>query len=354
MYRFLPLLLALGCGTSPDDTSVTETTPTECAIGAVNCACTPGGACDGDLLCEEGICILEACPIGTLDCACTDGGACDPGLDCFEEVCEVPPVCGNGVVERGEGCDDDNTVTEVCDYGVESCQVCDDGCQTVAGATSFCGDGQLDSAEESCDDPSDDGACDYGELSCEVCNPATCELVSGSTAFCGDGVIHPREDCDGGAMCESGCDFIGESFEPNNDLGDAIEVFVRSNGTFSHPVDVVHGPGSQSSPSLFQDPDYFVIEDLCAYGTLTARIEFDHTIGTLDMLFGRREGFGTSTGPPPVYFNWFADDRFQDFQEMTLDAPSSVKDHYIRIEADDDSRTYIINSYTLTGSVSCP
>jgi cysteine-rich repeat protein len=64
------------------------------------------------------------------------------------------PVCGNGVVESGEQCDDGNTVTEACPYGQQmSCAVCNATCQNVAGATSYCGDGSIDSAHgEQCDD----------------------------------------------------------------------------------------------------------------------------------------------------------------------------------------------------------
>ncbi|MEM6295434.1 MAG: hypothetical protein AAGA54_29440, partial [Myxococcota bacterium] len=31
----------------------------------------------------------SSCSVGALDCACTPGGGCDPGLDCVEDVCIV-------------------------------------------------------------------------------------------------------------------------------------------------------------------------------------------------------------------------------------------------------------------------
>ena len=67
--------------------------------------------------------------------------------------------CGNGVVESGEQCDDGNTVTEVCDYGLTSCTVCAADCTEQAGATSFCGDGilQPDLGEVCEDGNSNDG-----------------------------------------------------------------------------------------------------------------------------------------------------------------------------------------------------
>ena len=62
----------------------------------------------------------------------------------------TPPatVCGNGVVESGEACDDENTVTEACAYGEEACQVCDANCELVDGETGFCGDNITNVDEE--------------------------------------------------------------------------------------------------------------------------------------------------------------------------------------------------------------
>jgi len=62
------------------------------------------------------------------------------------------PYCGDGDINvAGEQCDDHNNVTEGCQYGLQSCQVCDEHCQWVAGATSWCGDGQVDPTYERCD-----------------------------------------------------------------------------------------------------------------------------------------------------------------------------------------------------------
>ena len=37
-------------------------------------------------------------------------------------------MCGDGVTDTSEQCDDGNTVTEECDYGSESCTVCAADC----------------------------------------------------------------------------------------------------------------------------------------------------------------------------------------------------------------------------------
>src|SRR3989344_9209259 len=54
---------------------------------------------------------------------------------------EPGTVCGNGIPESGEQCDDGNIVTETCAYGVTSCTVCTSTCYNVPGITSYSGDG---------------------------------------------------------------------------------------------------------------------------------------------------------------------------------------------------------------------
>src|SRR5690348_9131550 len=78
------------------------------------------------------------------------------------------PVCGDGTVDDGEACDDGNNATEGCDYGVESCTVCDATCQSVAGVTSYCGDDAIDTTNsEVCDD----GGADDGDGCDALCQP---------------------------------------------------------------------------------------------------------------------------------------------------------------------------------------
>lgn len=63
-------------------------------------------------------------------------------------------------------------------------------------------------------------------------------------------------------------------------------------------------------------------------------------------------------GPPPVAFSWSSHSILNDFEELSVPAPvpgELSRIHYIRVEADQESRTHIYNRYALTGSVTgCP
>ena len=165
-------------------------------------------------------------------------------------VSGLASICGNGSQESGETCDDNNTTTETCAYGLTSCTVCNAICQSVAGAASYCGDGSTDTGNgETCDDGADNGQpnhcndtcsgtvpatcgnnvvesgegcddgnttteiCTYGQTGCTVCN-SSCQEAAGATSYCGDGSTDAgnSETCDDGTdngqpnHCNSTCD----------------------------------------------------------------------------------------------------------------------------------------------------
>jgi cysteine-rich repeat protein len=92
-------------------------------------------------------------------------------------------VCGDGIAQLGEACDDGNTA---------DC----DGCSATCGLETGCGDGVRCGAE----------ACDDGNTaSCDGCS-ATCAVEAGSA--CGDGIVNSAcgEECDPpGALCTAQC-----------------------------------------------------------------------------------------------------------------------------------------------------
>jgi cysteine-rich repeat protein len=123
------------------------------------------------------------------------------------------PMCGNGVIEAGESCDDGNDVTgDGCtpdclleagcgDSVIDAPEICDDGnhldgdgCRGDCASDESCGNGDLDlGAAELCDDGNtDDGDGCSGD----------CTVVEG----CGDGTMSGSETCDDGNLARwDGC-----------------------------------------------------------------------------------------------------------------------------------------------------
>lgn len=112
--------LALACAGPPtegvDDDTETDSSTDEssCAIGSVDCECTPGGGCDPGLTCVDGLCEPEAATEDTgsctaVDCPCDVDDDCDDGLVCDDGTCQ-PDDCGNGALDANEACDDGNTI----------------------------------------------------------------------------------------------------------------------------------------------------------------------------------------------------------------------------------------------------
>ena len=143
------------------------------------------------------------CGDGLLEDAeeCDDGNTAD-GDGC-SAVCTIEDgVCGDGVIGAGEECDDGNTADG-------------DGCSsicTIEGDGDVCGDGFV-GPTETCDDGNtdDDDGCN---ASCEVEDGWICEYEDARPSFCfpecGDGLIIDDEECDDanvedGDGCSSTC-----------------------------------------------------------------------------------------------------------------------------------------------------
>ncbi len=106
------------------------------------------------------------------------------------------PVCGNGVPEQGESCDDGNTIDG-------------DGCSSECAYEGFCGNGQLEPGEEC-----DDGNFQPGD-GCD----ADCNVEDG----CGNGILDAGEGCDDDNLASGdGCSATCVDEEPGAVCGNGI------------------------------------------------------------------------------------------------------------------------------------
>ena len=107
--------------------------------------------------------VLGAVLCGSVFSGCSCDTDPDPAIDA---------ICGNGVVEPGEACDDGNDVDD---------DACNNDCGNVDGE---CGNGTVEAGEE----------CDDGNLvGGDGCTP---DCMDESGGACGDGVVDAGEDCD--------------------------------------------------------------------------------------------------------------------------------------------------------------
>ncbi len=200
---------------------------------SAQCLIEIGEPCTGDDVCDSGVCDP------TLDvCVCDQDSDCPAGQLC--DTAQMPPacvdaICGNGSIETGEGCDDQNTTagdgcSATCAVEPDwTCMgepsVCDPSpCSSDADCT-FCNE-QYSICVQACDQttcPSgffcdavsgicvplctQDSECPGGHCDVATGNCAEC-VVDGDCALgetCKSGICGPgcstAADCDGGAVC---------------------------------------------------------------------------------------------------------------------------------------------------------
>jgi len=102
-------------------------------------------------------------------------------------VCQPIGVCGNGIKEGSEICDDgDSLNTNSC---MNDCKL------------AICGDGYVRSGYEFCDNGLSNGiVCKPGYgLTCNYCG-FSCNIITVTGEYCGDGKINGNEECDGSSF----------------------------------------------------------------------------------------------------------------------------------------------------------
>ena len=177
---------------SSPEQSVEEADPTLCGNGVLDAF----EVCDDDNRLTE-----TTCSYGQQSCTrCSS--------DCSEELDLVGPYCGDGVVAAGEICDDGNQLDETGCAG-DQCDFCNSNCtETLTFSSNECGNGIVD-GEEVCDAAIEP---DCSGFFCVVCLPDCSAYETILSEYCGDGITNGEEACDdGNGITETGCD--GEECE---------------------------------------------------------------------------------------------------------------------------------------------
>jgi cysteine-rich repeat protein len=178
-----------GCETSCRFTCLSTDPTRNCASSNL---CVSNGACDDT---------AHTCTPGA---PLADGTACGSGMYCKAGTC-TPAVCGNGVVEPGEQCDDGNTTNG--DGCNTNCTFsCTNPATDCTAATPACDKWQCNATTHVCEAVAD--TTKNGQ-SCPGGNGFTCKngTCSAPTAVCGNGVKETGEACDLGALngTKAGC-----------------------------------------------------------------------------------------------------------------------------------------------------
>lgn len=133
----------------------------------------------------------------------TTGGETDPtassGDEDEDDTSDTTddPLCGNGAVDDGEGCDDG-----VNDGAYGGCTA------DCSGPAAFCGDGDVNGSE-ACDDGTNDGSYGGCATDCAELGP-----------YCGDATVNGEEACDDGTNANGSACSV-DCFEPGTLMGSA-------------------------------------------------------------------------------------------------------------------------------------
>lgn len=132
----------------------------------------------------------------------------------------IDGVCGNGVIEGAEGCDDGNTEVDACLYGEECCNVCGPRCFIVEGTPGgLCGDGIVQEGE-ACDPMAPDvckmapftGGTSTCKENCQLLDTSGCSMDSPPEIHAGEGFVCALFD--GGELRCAGADDNNKNATP--------------------------------------------------------------------------------------------------------------------------------------------
>jgi len=302
------------------------------------------------------------------------------------------PVCGNGVLESGEPCDDGNTTAG---------DGCNDGCQREPGfscegepslCTTICGDGIV-AGDEGCDDQSTEPG-DGCDDACQVEEGWVCEGEPSSCtplATCGDGIVDDTEGCDDdntepndgcGPGCQPepgfGCDgepsfctpICGDTLVVGNEVcddgntngmvitpavgGDFCAADCLSGVAVVFGDDMESGPGGWTHSSLTGGPDPWNLSNLQIHSPSTAWHSGTTTDNDWDnntRLVSPIIDLTSIPSGPPITLTFWHFYRYDDCGDPTFQADG----HYIEISANNGPFQLIdpIGGYPVTLACGC-
>ncbi len=206
----------VSCVAREDDCTIRTCEKTDRAkfcSGNFGSGCTTDTDCAGAGSCVEEITVVGNCPTGLNEKSgsARDGRQaydCDPGTCMWRTVGGCSVLCGDGVVQDGEECDQGPTGGRVPRGGTSSANqyACTSACAWTGG---YCGDSTLQTAYgERCDDGTNNGT--YGT---KPDGTPYCKLdCSGFGPYCGDEIISggsPPEQCDKNSQTSKGICYSG-------------------------------------------------------------------------------------------------------------------------------------------------
>ncbi|MFO1518219.1 MAG: hypothetical protein U1F57_00920 [bacterium] len=191
--------------------------------------------------CEAGPCCDSTCHWKAENTTCDDGDSTTTNTQCnAEHQCVAAPHCGDHHVDSGEDCDGEACCDDTCHWKAENA-TCDDGSATTTGdkcdashtcagtpIPTVCGNGMKEGTE-GCDD-GNTTAGDGCSATCTVepgftCDSATPNHCTPTAATCGNGTKEGSEGCDDGnttagdgcsATCTVESGFTCDSATPNH------------------------------------------------------------------------------------------------------------------------------------------
>lgn len=220
--------------------------------------CLRDSECPSGQVCDNGYCKASHCYNNIQD-------ADETGIDCGGLNCDPCPICGNGIVEKGETCDgsDWGSITSCEDLGFiggelrcgSDCKFDTSSCKT---REPICGNGIIEEGEQcetnniklSCQDFGFSG----GQILCKDCQYSTeqCEGEIFEDSECGDGLLSPGRQCDGLNINVLDCSTINDAYLSGL-LSCSNDCMLDMSSCVIAPKcnDGILQPGEECDPALF-------------------------------------------------------------------------------------------------------